>query len=488
MKKSDIGIIGLAVMGENLTLNLESKGWLVSVYNRTVAGVEEGVVDRFTSGRAKDKNIVGFNQLGEFVNSLQAPRKIMMMVRAGTPVDELIEQLIPLLSAGDILIDGGNSNYKDTERRVEQLEKKGFYFIGAGVSGGEEGALNGASIMPGGSVDAWRDVRPILQSIAAKAEDGAPCCEWIGGGGSGHFVKMIHNGIEYGDMQLISEAYFIMKALLESSNDEMADCFSHWNEGKLKSYLIEITSHILKYKDADGSYVIDKILDVAGQKGTGKWTVINALELGMPLNLIATAVFERTISAWKEIRIEAAQAFNREAPKKTYVTEQLLVEVENSLYASKLVSYAQGFSVLKQASEEFGWMLDLAAIARLWRGGCIIRSAFLNNIAKAFEEDPQLFSLLLAPYFKDEILNALPYWKKLVSVAVREELPVPAVSSALNYFYSLTASWLPANLIQAQRDYFGAHTFERIDLPRGVYVHTNWKGDGENTKSGSYNA
>lgn len=488
MKKSDIGLIGLAVMGENLALNMENKGWNVSVYNRTVAGLEEGVVERFILGRAKGKNILGYNNLDEFVNSLKTPRKIMMMVRAGAPVDELISQLLPLLAPGDILIDGGNSNYKDTARRVVELEERGFYFIGAGVSGGEEGALHGASIMPGGSAQAWREVRPLMQSIAARAEDGSPCCEWIGGGGSGHFVKMIHNGIEYGDMQLISEAYFVMKLLLEASNEEMANYFADWNEGKLKSYLIEITSRILKYRDADGEYVIDKILDTAGQKGTGKWAVVNAMELGMPLNLIATAVFERNISDWKELRVEAAQAFHREPSEKTYVTEQLLQEIKQSLYASKLISYAQGFNVLKQSSEEFGWELDLANIARLWRGGCIIRSAFLNDIAKAFEEDRHLTNLLLAPYFRDEILNALPYWKRLVSIAVKEELPLPAISSALNYFYSLTTNCLPANLIQAQRDYFGAHTFERTDLPRGVFVHMNWTGVGGSTKSGSYNA
>ncbi len=488
MDKSDIGLIGLAVMGENLALNMESKGWRVSVYNRTVKGIEEGVVERFIAGRAKEKNLVGYDKIEEFVNSIAVPRKIMMMVRAGNPVDELIDQLLPLLSSGDILIDGGNSNYEDTTRRVKLIEEKGFYFIGAGVSGGEEGALHGASIMPGGSSDAWFEVRPILQSIAAKAEDGSPCCEWIGGGGSGHFVKMIHNGIEYGDMQLISEAYFVMRRLLEASNEEMAAYFATWNEGKLKSYLIEITSLILKHKDADGEYLIDKILDTAGQKGTGKWSVINAMELGMPLNLIATAVFERSLSARKELRVEASHIYHRESSEKTYVADELIKEIYHSLYASKLISYAQGFNVLKQASEEFGWKLNLASIAHLWRGGCIIRSAFLNDIAKAFEEDRHLANLLLAPYFKNEIVTSLPFWKRLIAVAVKEELPVPAFSSALNYFYSLTTDSLPANLVQAQRDYFGAHTFERIDLPRGIFTHENWTGQGGSTKSGSYNA
>jgi len=487
MKESDIGLIGLAVMGENIALNLESKGWRVSAYNRTVKGLEEGVVERFVSGRAKEKKIVGFDKIEDFVNSLSTPRKIMMMVRAGNPVDELIEQLLPLLASGDILIDGGNSNYEDTTRRVKQVEEKGFYFIGAGVSGGEEGALHGASIMPGGSAGAWLEVRPLLQSIAAKAEDGSPCCEWIGGGGSGHFVKMIHNGIEYGDMQLISEAYFVMKRLLEASNEEMADCFAAWNKGKLKSYLIEITSNILNYKDANGKYLIDKILDAAGQKGTGKWSVINALDLGMPLNLIATAVFERSLSFQKELRVEASHIYNRETSTKTYVADQLTEDIYYSLYASKLISYAQGFNVLREASEQFGWKLNLATIARLWRGGCIIRSAFLNDIAKAFEEDRYLENLLLAPYFKGEILTSLPHWKQLIVVAAKEELPLPAFSSALNYFYSLTTENLPANLVQAQRDYFGAHTFERTDLPRGVFSHENWTGEGGNTLSGTYN-
>ncbi|SHF74743.1 6-phosphogluconate dehydrogenase (decarboxylating) [Bacteroides luti] len=484
--KSDIGLIGLAVMGENLALNIESKEWRVSVYNRTVAGVEEGVVEGFVSGRAHGKKIMGFNNIEDFVNSISQPRKIMLMVRAGNPVDELMEQLYPFLSPGDILIDGGNSNFEDTARRVRESEAKDIYFIGAGVSGGEEGALHGASIMPGGSAGAWFEVRPILQSIAAKAEDGSPCCEWIGPGGSGHFVKMIHNGIEYGDMQLISEAYFIMKHLLEASNEEMAAYFETWNEGKLKSFLIEITSKILKYKDAGGDYLIDKILDTAGQKGTGKWSVINAMELEMPLNLIATAVFERNLSARKELRMEASSIYHREASQKTYLAEELIKEIYSSLYASKLVSYAQGFNVLKYASDKYGWRLNLASIARLWRGGCIIRSAFLNEIAKAFEEDRHLSNLLLAPYFKDEIVSALPFWKRLVAVAAKEELPVPAFSSALNYFYSLTTNNLPANLVQAQRDYFGAHTFERIDLPRGVFMHENWIGKANSTKSGNY--
>ena len=363
--KTDIGLIGLAVMGENLALNMESKGWNVSVYNRTVPGVEEGVVDRFMNGRAKGKNIEGFTDIKDFVDSIATPRKIMMMVRAGSPVDELMEQLFPLLSPGDILIDGGNSNYEDTNRRVKLAESKGFLFVGSGVSGGEEGALNGASIMPGGSEKAWPEVKPILQSIAAKASDGTPCCQWVGPAGSGHFVKMIHNGIEYGDMQLIAEAYWVMKNLLDLNNEEMADVFSRWNEGKLRSYLIEITANILRHKDKTGGYLIDKILDAAGQKGTGKWSVINAMELGMPLGLIATAVFERSLSAQKELRHQASHQFPRQHTQPIYNKVELVKDIFSALYASKLVSYAQGFAVLQRASDTFGWQLDLASIARM---------------------------------------------------------------------------------------------------------------------------
>lgn len=488
MDKSNVGLIGLAVMGENLALNLSNHGWNVSVYNRTVKGVEEGVVERFVNGRAKNKSIKGFTAIGDFVDSLSKQRVIMMMVRAGNAVDELIEQLLPYLSKGDILIDGGNSNFEDTTRRVAYVESKGFYFVGAGVSGGEEGALNGASIMPGGSAEAWTVVKPILQSIAAKADDGTPCCEWVGPGGSGHFVKMIHNGIEYGDMQLISESYFVMSKFLHLSNDEMGEIYDTWNAGKLKSYLVEITSHIMHHKNEHGEYLIDKILDAAGQKGTGKWSVINALELGMPLNLIATAVFERNISALKELREQSANHYPRKDRMAVYNKETLLTDLRETLYASKIVSYAQGFDVLKSASETYKWNLNLATIARLWRGGCIIRSAFLNDIAEAFEEDKNLPNLLLAPYFEAEIKYALPSWKKLVAEAMKEELAVPAFSSALNYFYSLTTDRLPANLIQAQRDYFGAHTFERVDECRGHFFHENWTGHGGDTKSGTYNA
>ncbi len=497
--KTDIGLIGLAVMGENLALNMESKGWQVSVYNRTVPKIEEGVVERFLAGRAEGKNIQGFTDIEAFVHSIDTPRKIMMMVRAGSPVDQLMEQLFPYLTPGDILIDGGNSNYEDTNRRVLLTEQKGFLFVGCGVSGGEEGALNGASLMPGGSEQAWPSVKPILQSIAARALDDTPCCEWVGPAGAGHFVKMIHNGIEYGDMQLIAEAYWVMKNLAGMTNEEMADTFEHWNKGKLSSYLIEITSHILRHKDKSGAYLIDKILDAAGQKGTGKWAVINAMEFGMPLELIATAVFERSLSAQKELRMEVSGKYplssygltkrinSHDLTEPVIDRDQLLDELFSALYTSKLVSYAQGFAVIQGASDSFGWKLNLATIARLWRGGCIIRSVFLNDIADAFEAEEYPEHLLLAPYFRNEIEVLLPGWKSLVVRALSKGLPVPAFSSALNYFYSLSSSSLPANMLQAQRDYFGAHTFERVDQPRGVYFHENWTGAGGDTRSGSYN-
>ena len=487
LSKTDIGLIGLAVMGENLALNMADKGWQVSVYNRTVPGIEEGVVERFINGRAKGKSIRGYTDITDFVASIATPRKIMMMVRAGSAVDELMKQLFPLLSPGDILIDGGNSNYEDTNRRVALAEQNGFRFVGAGVSGGEEGALNGASIMPGGSATAWEEVKPILQSIAAKAPDGTPCCQWVGPAGSGHFVKMIHNGIEYGDMQLIAEAYWVMKNLLKLTNEEMASVFSHWNEGKLRSYLVEITANILRYKDKTGGYLIDKILDTAGQKGTGKWSVINAMELGMPLGLIATAVFERSLSSQKKLREIASKQFASQQPNAVYNKSELVNDIYSALYASKLVSYAQGFAVLQRASDAFEWKLDLASIARMWRGGCIIRSIFLNDIAAAFEEKEKPQNLLLAPYFKNEIQQLLSGWKHLAAQAMKEELPIPAFSSALNYFYSLVSANLPANMIQAQRDYFGAHTFERTDELRGQFFHENWTGHGGDTKSGTYN-
>ena len=484
--KADIGLIGLAVMGENLALNMGSKGFTVAVYNRSVPG-EEGVVDRFVNGRGKGKHFIGTHSIEQLVDSVKSPHIIMMMVKAGHPVDELISQLLPFLSPGDVIIDGGNSDFHDTERRVKELEEKGIYFVGTGISGGEEGALHGPSVMPGGSVEAWPLVKDILQGISAKLDDGSPCCEWIGAGGAGHFVKMVHNGIEYGDMQLISEAYWVMKNLLKLDNGEMSSVFSQWNEGKLRSYLIEITANILQHKDKSGGYLIDKILDTAGQKGTGKWSVINAMELGMPLGLIATAVFERSLSAQKELRKSAAGHFTCRRTEVVYNKSEMVGDIYSALYASKLVSYAQGFAVLQRASDSFGWNLDLASIARMWRGGCIIRSIFLNDIAASFEGNEKPQHLLLTPYFSNEMKQLLSGWKHLVAQAMKEELPVPAFSSALNYFYSLVSANLPANMIQAQRDYFGAHTFERVDGLRGQFFHENWTGHGGDTKSGTYN-
>lgn len=487
MEKNNVGLIGLAVMGENLALNMANHGWNVSVYNRTVPGIEEGVVERFIEGRAKGKSIDGFVELKPFVESLSKPRKIMMMVRAGQAVDSLMDQLFPLLEEGDILIDGGNSNFEDTNRRVERAEKAGFRFVGSGVSGGEEGALNGASIMPGGSESAWDEVRPILQSIAAKAHDGSPCCQWIGPQGSGHFVKMIHNGIEYGDMQLIAEAYWLLKNLLHLDNEQMSEIFGEWNKGELQSYLIEITSDILSHKETNGNYLIDSILDAAGQKGTGKWSVINSMELNMPLGLIASAVFERSLSSDKDLRIKASKELPLSVPGKTYDKDEFVAKVKSALYASKIVSYAQGFAVLKKASDKFGWNLDLASIARIWRGGCIIRSAFLDEIASSFESEKSVENLLLTSYFNKVIKALVPSWKNIVAESLTSDLPVPAFSSALNYYFSLASENLPANLVQAQRDYFGAHTFERKDRQRGEFFHENWTGHGGDTKSGTYN-
>ena len=476
---SHIAGVGLAVMGENLVLNMESKGFRVSVYNRTPS-----VTTKFTQGRASGKKITGFENLHDLVESLQLPRKIMLMVRAGRAVDDMIEQLTPLLSSGDIIIDGGNSDHNHTTERCERLESIGIHYIGAGVSGGEEGALKGPSIMPGGSAAAWPHVKPIFESIAAKADDGSPCCEWIGPGGSGHFVKMVHNGIEYGDMQLISEAYMVMKEMSGMDNGSMSDIFQTWNSGKLSSYLIEITSKILAYKEPDGSYLIDKIADTAGQKGTGKLTVVNAMEHGVPLNLISAAVFERSISHRKNLRAEASEIYKRSHGKFATPEPQ---EIHDSLYASKLVSYAQGFSLLKDASDAYSWNLNLSSIARIWRNGCIIRSVFLNRISDAYQKSIDLSNLLLDTYFKDEIYRALPAWSSLTAKAAVGGYPLPAFSSALNYFYSITTKNLPHNLLQAQRDYFGAHMFERTDRPKGEFFHENWTGEGGETSSGTYN-
>jgi 6-phosphogluconate dehydrogenase len=479
---SDIGLAGLAVMGENLVLNMESKGFTVTVYNRTTEKV-----DAFLNGRGKNKNIRGAHSIKELVDSLESPRKIMLMVKAGNAVDELIEQLISYLSPGDIIIDGGNSYFLDTIRRTEYLEGKGLLFIGTGVSGGEEGALHGPSIMPGGSTKAWPYIKPIFQAIAAKVDNNIACCEWMGENGAGHFVKMVHNGIEYGDMQLISEAYFIMRNLLRLSNQEMSDIFKEWNSGDLNSYLIEITSNILSYKDENGDYLIDKILDSAGQKGTGKWTGIEALNLGVPVTLIVEAVFARSLSSEKDERVEASKLlkgpeliFNNN--KKAFIDQ-----LGKALYAAKIISYAQGFALLKAAANEYKWSLNYGNIALIWRGGCIIRSVFLNKINDAFVKDPQLPNLLLDPFFKEKLSEAQVGLRNVVSSAIQNGIAIPAFSAAISYLDGYRSDFLPANLIQAQRDYFGAHTYERTDKPRGNFFHTNWTGQGGKTSSTSYN-
>ncbi len=483
MKKlADIGLIGLAVMGENLVLNMESKGFTVAVYNRTVEKVE-----KFMNGRGKGKNFIGAHSIEEFVNSLERPRKVMLLVKAGKPVDDFIEQVIPYLDEGDIIIDGGNSHFPDTMRRTEYVESKGLLYIGTGVSGGEEGALKGPSIMPGGSPEAWESVKPIFQSIAAKVEDGTPCCDWVGENGAGHFVKMVHNGIEYGDMQLICEAYFIMKNLLGMSNDEMHGVFKEWNEGELDSYLIEITRDILGYKDEKGKYVLDKILDTAGQKGTGKWTGIAALEQGIPITLIAEAVFARCLSALKEERARASNILT--GPKINFTGDKIafVEDLRKALYASKIVSYAQGYTLMRSAAREYDWNLNYGGIALMWRGGCIIRSIFLGKIKEAYDSNPDLDNLLLDPFFKEKVEASQEAWRRVIGRAVENGVPIPAMTSALSYFDGYRTERLPANLLQAQRDYFGAHTYEMLDKPRGEFFHTNWTGRGGETASSTYN-
>jgi len=483
MKKSDIGMIGIAVMGQSLVLNMENKGFTVSVYDMN----PETTVSAFVNGRAAGKNIVGTYSLEEFVASLEKPRRIMMMIRAGKPVDDYIEKLIPLLEEGDILIDGGNSHFPDTARRTAYVESKGLRFIGTGVSGGEAGALNGPSMMPGGSPDAWPSVKPILQAICAKVEDGSPCCDWVGESGAGHFVKMVHNGIEYGDMQLICEAYQLMRDGLGMTNEEMHKVFAAWNETELDSYLIEITRDILGYKDENGETTVDKILDTAGQKGTGKWTGIAALDEGVPLTLIGEAVFSRCLSAQKAERVEAAKVFPKTVPAFEGDKEAFIESIRKALYASKIISYAQGYTLMRAAAKTYGWNLNYGGIALMWRGGCIIRSVFLGEIKKAFDRNPELPNLLMDEYFGGVIRELIPAWREVVAYAVKAGIPMPAFSSALSYFDGYTTANLPANLLQAQRDYFGAHTYERIDAPRGEFFHTNWTGKG-GASATTYNA
>jgi 6-phosphogluconate dehydrogenase len=481
--KSDIGLIGIGVMGENLTLNIENKGFSVTVYD-----ISKEKVEKFIAGRALGKKIQGADSLQEFVQFLTRPRRIMMMVQAGKAVDDVIESLLPFLDKGDIVIDGGNSHFPDTTRRTRYLESKGYYFIGAGVSGGEEGALKGPSIMPGGSDKAWPDVKPIFQAIAAKVDNDTPCCDWIGKEGAGHFVKMVHNGIEYGDMELICEAYFLMKVLLKMVPDEMSEIFNQWNKGDLESYLIKITSDILKFKDEDGKPLVDKILDKAGQKGTGKWAVISALDSGVPLTLISEAVFARMLSAIKDERKRSSKMLNGPMIKYSGKKEDLINELGKALYAAKIISYAQGYQLMKSASEEFGWNLNYGSIALMWRGGCIIRSAFLGKIKEAFDLNSELTNLLLSPFFKEKINDSQNSFRNVVREAAKNGIPVPAFASALAYYDSYRSETLPANLLQAQRDYFGAHQYERIDKPEGKYFHTNWTGEGGETASSIYSA
>lgn len=481
MSKADIGLVGLAVMGENLVLNMESHGFTVAVYNRTVSKVDE-----FVNGRGKGKNIIGTHSIEDLIANLKKPRKVMLMVKAGKPVDDFIELLLPHLEKGDIIIDGGNSHFPDTTRRTQYVESKGLLYIGTGVSGGEEGALKGPSIMPGGSKEAWPHVKPIFQAIAAKVADGTPCCDWVGENGAGHFVKMVHNGIEYGDMQLICEVYQIMKDLLGMTADEMHEVFKEWNEGELDSYLIEITRDILAFKDEDGKPLVDKILDTAGQKGTGKWTVLASLDHGAPLTLIGEAVYGRTLSALKDERVEASKVLSGPKPKFEGDKKEFINDLMKALYASKLVSYAQGYVLMKFAAKENGWNLNNGGIALMWRGGCIIRSVFLGKIKEAFDKNPDLSNLLLDPFFKEKIESSQTSWRKVVATAVMNGIWIPAMSTALNYFDGFRNDRLPANLLQAQRDYFGAHTYERIDKPRGEFFHTNWTGRGGTTASSTY--
>jgi 6-phosphogluconate dehydrogenase len=491
----DIGLYGLAVMGENLVLNMESKGFHVAVFNRTVSKVDD-----FVNGRGKGKNITGCHSFAEFAAALKRPRKAFIMVKAGQAVDDTIENLLQVLEKGDVIIDGGNSNFEDTMRRTAYVESKGILYIGTGVSGGEEGALKGPSMMPGGSPAAWPLVKPIFQKIAAHTDDGEPCCDWVGENGAGHFVKMVHNGIEYGDMQLICEVYQLMIDLLGMSCEEMQAVFDDWNKGELSSYLIEITRDILGYKDDDGSPLVEKILDTAGQKGTGKWATIAAANEGVPLTLIAEAVFSRCLSAQKEERVKASKIFGstkefatvaptlRQEPdtNDTNKKNNFIADLEKALYAAKIVSYAQGFGLMREAAKHYNWKLNYGGVALMWRGGCIIRSRFLGKIKDAYTKDPALENLLLDPFFAGVLKDAEESWRRVVSQAVLAGIPVPALSSALAWFDGVRCARLPANLLQAQRDYFGAHTYERVDKPRGQFFHTNWTGRGGTTSAETY--
>jgi 6-phosphogluconate dehydrogenase len=484
--QGDIGLIGLAVMGQNLVLNMNDHGYTVVVYNRTTSKVDD-----FLTHEAKGTKVQGAHSIQELVAKLKRPRRIMMLVKAGQPVDDFIAQIVPHLEPGDIIIDGGNSLFQDTNRRQRELESRGLLYIGTGVSGGEEGARRGPSIMPGGSPEAWPHVKDIFQSISAKVEDGSPCCDWVGEEGAGHYVKMVHNGIEYGDMQLIGEAYNILKNGLGMDEQELHDTFAEWNKGPLDSYLVEITRDIFAKKDTDGTPLVNKILDTAGQKGTGKWTVINSLELGTPITLMAEAVYARCVSAMKDDRLRAARKLKGPNPsipaaRNPKKRAALVEEVRQALYASKIISYAQGYMLMRDAAAEYGWKLNWGGIALMWRGGCIIRSRFLGKIKEAFDKKPKLANLLFDDYFRDEIKNCQKGWRNVVALAAKRGIPAPAFSTALAFFDSYRSAVLPANLLQAQRDFFGAHTYERVDKPRGEFFHTNWTGHGGTTASSTY--
>lgn len=483
MTQADIGLIGLAVMGQNLALNMNDHGFTVAVFNRTTSKVDD-----FLSGPAKGTNIIGTHSIESLCKQLKRPRRIMLMVKAGDPVDEFINLCLPYLEKGDIIIDGGNSLFTDTNRRCKELAAKGILYVGAGVSGGEEGARHGPSIMPGGNPEAWPHIKPIFQAISAKVDNGEPCCDWVGDAGAGHYVKMIHNGIEYGDMQLIGESYDLLKRGLQLDADQIQQVFTQWNQSELDSYLIEITSEIFGYRDEDNSPLVDNILDVAGQKGTGKWTIINALDLGMPLTLIGEAVFARYLSSLKEERVAASQLL--EGPESTFNGNkaEFIEQIRSGLYASKIISYAQGFMLMRQAAKEYSWKLNYGSVALMWRGGCIIRSRFLADIKKAFEKDANLQCLLLDQFFKNEINRVQKGWRKVVSTAAELGIPLPCISTGLSFYDGYRSDTLPANLLQAQRDFFGAHTYERIDKPRGQFFHTNWTGRGGVVSSTSYNA
>ena len=480
-EKMDIGLIGLAVMGENLVLNMESKGFGVSVFNRTVKKVDD-----FIGGRGAGKRFYGAHSIEDLCASLKRPRKVMLLVKAGQAVDDFIELLLPHLEPGDIIIDGGNSHFPDTIRRAQYVESKGLLYIGTGVSGGEEGALLGPSMMPGGSPAAWPHVKDIFQTICAQTDAGEPCCDWVGEGGAGHFVKMVHNGIEYGDMQMICETYQLMGQGLGLTNAEMHKVFAGWNDAELCSYLIEITRDILGYKDEDGKEVVDLILDTAGQKGTGKWTAIAALDEGQPLTLIGEAVFARCLSALKDERVRAAKMLPAQGTAFSGDRDAFVDDLRQALYASKLVSYAQGYQLMRAAAAHYGWNLNYGGIALMWRGGCIIRSAFLGKIKRAFDKNPELTNLLLDPFFSGKVKRAQAGWRRVVRMAVKLGLPTPAISAALSYYDGYRCGRLPANLLQAQRDYFGAHTYERVDKPRGEFFHTNWTGRGGDTSASTY--